>query len=246
MSVALQPGKIERPSFRDVAELNGRFAHSSAEEVLAWGAESYGSRLAIACSFSVEDIVLIDAAVRVDSEVRVFTLDTGRWHQETYDAMAAVRDFFGIEVEVLFPKGGAVEDLVRRKGPNSFYESIENRKECCKIRKVEPLRRVLQSADAWATGMRRGQSTTRSELQKVEMDMLNGGLLKLNPLADWTSEDVWRVVADRGLPYNRLHDSGYPSIGCAPCTRAVSEGGDERSGRWWWERPDDRECGLHK
>lgn len=242
-STTVEPARL---TFREITALAQRFEGASAEEVIGWGLERFDSRLAFASSFSVEDIVLIDLAVSIDPDVRVFTLDTGRLHQETYETIAAVREHFGVNVEILFPRGEAVEALVLEKGPNSFYASAENRKECCHIRKVEPLRRILRSVDAWATGMRREQSTTRSELRKVEMDMLNGGLVKLNPLADWSRDDVWKVIEERGLPYNPLHDRGFPSIGCAPCTRAVSPGEDERAGRWWWEMPDEKECGLHK
>lgn len=246
MTASPRTEDVIRFTLREVSELSARFAGAQAEEVLRWGLETFGRRLVVASSFSVEDIVLIDIASSIDSNVRVFTLDTGRLHQETYETIARVRERFGIEVEVMFPDRDAVERLVRSKGPNSFYESVANRKECCAIRKVEPLRRVLRTADAWVTGMRREQSTTRSELRKVELDMLQGGLIKLNPLSDWSMEDIWNVVREKGLPYNPLHDAGYPSIGCAPCTRAIETHEDERSGRWWWETPDDRECGLHK
>lgn len=234
-----------RFSFKEVAELSARFEGLPAREVLKWGLETFGSRLVVASSFSLEDIVLIDLAVAIDPAVRVFTLDTGRLHEETYAAIDAVRRRFGIELEVMFPDRHAVEELIATKGVNSFYESVENRKQCCQIRKVEPLRRVLGTADAWVTGMRRDQSVTRTGLGAVELDMLNGGLLKLNPLVDWSVRDVRRHVDENELPYNELTDRGFASIGCAPCTRAVKPSEDERAGRWWWERPDDKECGLH-
>lgn len=247
MTAALSPGAEPiRLSFREISSLNERFEGASAEDVVHWGLQTFGERLVVASSFSAEDIVLIDLAVSIHPGVRVFTLDTGRLHEETYETIEAVRRHFGVNVEVLFPDREAVEELVRENGPNSFYASIADRKECCHIRKVVPLRRFLRHADAWVTGMRKEQSTTRSELRMVEMDMLNGGLVKLNPLADWSRDDVWEVVRAKGLPYNPLHDQGYPSIGCAPCTRAIADGEDERAGRWWWEEPDGRECGLHK
>jgi len=246
MTAAPQDGPLPaRLSFQEVSELNARFEDASAETLLAWALEQFGERLVIASSFGVEDVVLIDHAVRVSRSVRVFTLDTGRLHQATYETLEQVRRHFGVEVEVYFPDHDAVERLVGQKGPNSFYESIENRKECCRIRKVEPLRRALSTADAWATGMRREQSTARQRLAKVEIDMLNGGLVKLNPLAAWTRDEVWDWVRRHDLPYNRLHDEGFASIGCAPCTRAVNAGEPERAGRWWWERTNDKECGLH-
>jgi phosphoadenosine phosphosulfate reductase len=242
LSQTVEPARY---SFKQVAELATRFDGAAASELLEWGLETFGSRLVLASSFSLEDIVLIDLAAQIDPGVRVFTLDTGRLPEETHVAMNAVREHFGIDLEVMFPDRDSVERLVSTKGPTSFRESVENRKECCQIRKVEPLRRALASADAWATGMRRDQSVTRQGLRAVELDMLNGGLLKLNPLAEWTSAQTRRHVADRGLPYNALVDLGYQSIGCAPCTRAVNPGEDERAGRWWWEKPDDKECGLH-
>ena len=234
-----------RYSFKEVAELASRLDGLPAHEVLKWGLETFGNRLVIASSFSLEDIVLIDLAVAIDPDVRVFTLDTGRLHEETYATMDAVRRRFGIELEVMFPEQHAVEELISTKGPHSFYESVDNRKECCRIRKVEPLRRVLATADAWVTGMRREQSVTRTDLRPLELDMMNGGMVKLNPLVDWTARDVRSHIQQHELPYNELFDRGFPSIGCAPCTRAVKPDEDERAGRWWWERPDDKECGLH-
>lgn len=235
-----------RYSFKEVGALADRLEGLPAREILAWALEKFGSRLVIASSFSLEDVVLIDIAATIDPEVRVFTLDTGRLHQETHDVIAAVRERLGVAVEVVAPKHRAVQRLVVAKGPNSFYASVENRKECCAIRKVEPLRRILGTADAWVTGLRRQQSVTRTALRPVELDMLNGGLLKLNPLLDWTTADVRAWVDERDLPYNVLFDRGFTSVGCAPCTRAVKPGEDERAGRWWWESPDSRECGLHK
>lgn len=246
MSAVLQDVGSTRYSFREAAQIAQRFDGATAEDVLRFGLQTFGSRLALASSFSLEDIVMIDLAVRIDPSVRVFTLDTGRLHQETYATIDRVREHFGIEIEVMFPDQAAVEALVTKKGPNSFYESIANRKECCAIRKVEPLRRALATVDAWATGMRRDQAVTRTRVQAVELDMLNGGILKLNPLVEWTAAAVREHIDRQRLPYNELVDRGFPSIGCAPCTRAVKPTEDERAGRWWWEDPDDKECGLHK
>ncbi len=246
MTALAKTAEPTRFSFKDVAELATRFDGLPAREVLKWGLDTFGRRLLVASSFSPEDIVLIDLAVQIDPAVRVFTLDTGRLHQETHEAIAAVRSHFGIDIETFLPSQTAVEQLVSAKGPNSFFESVENRKECCTIRKVAPLRRALSSADAWVTGMRREQSVTRTGLRPVELDMLNGGLLKLNPLVDWSAADIRGHIEARGLPRHALSDRGFPSIGCAPCTRAVKPGEDERAGRWWWEKPDDKECGLHK
>jgi phosphoadenosine phosphosulfate reductase len=159
--------------------------------------------------------------------------------------LEACRKRYGIEIEVYAPLAGSVQYLVSTKGPNSFYESVENRKECCFIRKVEPLNRALSGAGAWVTGLRRQQSVTRDNLPQIETDADHGGILKASPLADWTEEQVWEYVREHKVPYNRLHDQGFRSIGCAPCTRAVLAGEDLRAGRWWWESPEQKECGLH-
>jgi phosphoadenosine phosphosulfate reductase len=202
-------------------------------------------RLAIASSFGAEDVVLIDLLVSLEPRPRVFTLDTGRLPQETYDLMDQVGRRYGIEIEVFFPRAEAVESMVRTKGMNLFYESIENRTSCCHVRKVEPLGRALATLDGWVTGLRRDQIATRGETPKIAPDEQHGGIWKIAPIADWTRERVWAYIREHDLPYNALHDQGYPSIGCAPCTRAIQPGEDERAGRWWWELPEERECGIH-
>jgi phosphoadenosine phosphosulfate reductase len=221
------------------------FGGSPAEEIVAWAAQRFGDRLALACSFGAEDMVLLDMLSKVAPRTRVFVLDTGRLHQATYDLMERARERYGIQFVVHFPRTETVEQLVRVKGPNSFYESLENRKECCHIRKVEPLSRALAGLDAWFTGLRRGQSVTREDLEVAEIDGAHGGIWKINPLADWSEEQVWDYIRANNVPYHKLHDQGYPSIGCEPCTRAVLPGQDRRSGRWWWEDPAQKECGLH-
>ena len=176
---------------------------------------------------------------------RVFLLDTGRLNPETYQLVDRVRARYGCVVEVMFPATATVEAMVRDKGMNLFYESRESRTQCCGARKVEPLGRMLAGLDAWMTGLRRDQSPTRSAIAKVGRDAEHGGIVKVNPLADWTSEAVWEYIRANDVPYNPLHDRGYPSIGCAPCTRATRPGESIRAGRWWWEDSDTRECGLH-
>ncbi len=181
---------------------------------------------------------------------RVFLLDTGRLHQETYDLVARVRDRYDLVCDVLTPQTAALQELLRIKGPNSFYSSVENRKECCGIRKVEPLGRALSEASAWVTGLRRNQAATRAEVRTFEADtahLTKDGvpLLKINPLAAWTSERVREFVEQNDVPIHALHAQGFPSIGCAPCTRATQIGEDERAGRWWWEHEAQKECGLH-
>ncbi|HEX9442788.1 MAG TPA: phosphoadenylyl-sulfate reductase [Candidatus Binatia bacterium] len=226
---------------------NGKDLESlDAEGILKWAFEKYYPRLALACSFQAEESVLIDLMYRLrGSDFRIFSLDTGRLNQETYDCMDAMRERYGIQVEVYFPDAGRVEKMVRDNGLNLFYRSVESRKLCCDIRKVEPLNRALKNLDAWMTGLRREQAPTRTDLTKVEVDAGHGGMAKINPLIDWTYQQIWDYIKENNVPYNKLHDQGYPSIGCAPCTRAVQPGEDIRAGRWWWENPDTKECGLH-
>jgi phosphoadenosine phosphosulfate reductase len=215
-----------------------------AEKVLAWVERRFGARAAIASSFGAEDMVLIDLARTHAPGVRLFTLDTGRLPPETYEVMDVMRRRYGVEIETFFPERERVEALESSKGYFSFKESIEERKACCGIRKVEPLRRALAGREAWVTGLRREQSVTRTTVEVLEWDAPHG-LLKVSPLTRWSAREVWAYIKDQGVPYNALHDRGYPSIGCAPCTRAVKPYEDERAGRWWWESPENRECGLH-
>lgn len=243
-SLAIQ--RLHAPSM-DVADaLNTECAGMSAAELVKWAAVQFGHRLVVASSFGAEDVVLIDLAARAGVPVRIFTLDTGRLPQETYHVMDRLRERYDLTFEVILPDAAALAELLTAKGANSFYASVENRRECCAVRKVEPLQRVLRTADAWMTGLRREQAVTRFGLAKVEFDLVNGGKLKFNPLADWSNDDVWAWIREYDVPYNALHDQGFPSIGCAPCTRAVRAGEDVRAGRWWWETPEQKECGLHR
>jgi len=195
-------------------------------------------------SLGAEDMVLTDLIVKSGLPIEVFSLDTGRLPLETYDLMAAVQQHYGLKLKVYFPQSAAVESFVRANGINAFYESIELRKACCFARKVEPLRRALAGKKAWITGLRAEQAATRVGLPTREYDEGNQ-LEKFNPLADWSEKEVWTYIKQNAMPYNVLHDKFYPSIGCAPCTRAISMGEDVRSGRWWWESPELKECGLH-
>ncbi|CAB3895951.1 MULTISPECIES: phosphoadenylyl-sulfate reductase [Achromobacter] len=199
---------------------------------------------ALASSLAAEDMVLTHALYAGGSDLEVFTLDTGRLHAETLGVLDAVRERYGREVTVYRPDAGAVERHVAEHGAYAFYESVDLRRACCQIRKVEPLRRALAGRGAWITGQRRAQSTTRGELPLEEADA-TFGLHKFNPLAEWSEEEVWAVIRALDIPYNPLHDQGYPSIGCEPCTRAIRPGEDLRAGRWWWESSDSKECGLH-
>jgi thioredoxin-dependent adenylylsulfate APS reductase len=230
----------------NLAECSRDLEGSTATEIVSWALERFESRLSLACSFQAEGSVLIDLMHRVrGNDFRVFTLDTGRLNQETYDCMDAIRERYGVKIEVFFPEAGAVEKLVRENGMNLFYDSVDLRKSCCAVRKVEPLNRALKDLDAWMTGLRREQAVTRADVRKIEVDKDHGGIVKINPLVDWSHEEVWAYIRKNNVPYNRLHKQGYPSIGCAPCTRAVEPGEDLRAGRWWWENPNTKECGLH-
>lgn len=200
--------------------------------------------VAFATSFGAEDMVVLDLIARHAPAIGVFTLDTGRLPEETLALLDRARDRYGLPIEVHFPDTAKVEAFARAHGVNAFYASVELRKTCCAIRKTEPLARALAGKGAWVTGLRRAQAVTRSDLPFEEFDAVHG-LPKFNPLADWSEDDVWHYVRTHAVPYNPLHDRGYRSIGCAPCTRPVEPGEDIRAGRWWWESPEHKECGLH-
>jgi len=230
----------------NLAESSKDFEDLTTAEIVTWALERFSPRVGLACSFQAEESVLIDLMHRVrGADFRLFTLDTGRLNQETYDCMDAIRERYGVQIEVFFPEATGVEKMVRENGLNLFYNSVELRKLCCGIRKVEPLNRALKNLDAWMTGLRREQAVTRVDVRKVELDKDHGDIVKVNPLVDWSYDDVWDYIQRNNVPYNRLHKQGYPSIGCAPCTRAVKAGEDLRAGRWWWENPNTKECGLH-
>jgi phosphoadenosine phosphosulfate reductase len=224
-----------------LAPLSG-FESAGASEILAWAIGSYGDSFAIATSFQKEGMVIVDLASRITSDVRVFTIDTGRLPDETYRMLENVRQRYGIQVEVVFPEREDVEQLVTLHGPNLFYGSVQGRERCCGVRKVRPLERKLATLKAWASGLRREQSSTRANIPKVEK---NEERVKLNPLADWTAAEVDDYIHRHKVPLHPLYERGYTSIGCAPCTRAVEPGEDERAGRWWWELEAKKECGIH-
>lgn len=234
------------PTDAEVAELNRRFADAEPLPVIDYMLERFGDGATIAFS-GAEDVAVIDLAASTGRKFSVFTLDTGRLHPETYRFLDKVRARYGIEIQLMFPEYVALEALVRKKGLFSFYE--DGHHECCGIRKVEPLGRGLLGRSAWLSGQRRDQSPTRSSLERFEIDRghtgPNGPLLKSNPLAQWTLDDVWRYLRSVDAPTNELHERGFISIGCEPCTRAIRPGEHERAGRWWWEETTKRECGLH-
>ena len=222
------------------AELEGK----DAETVLRRAWETFGTSLVFATSLAAEDQVITDIIVRNRWPIPFVTLDTGRLFPESYELLAETERRYGIKIQVIFPDREAVEALVAEKGVNLFYESVENRKRCCQVRKVDPLKRALAPYAAWLCGIRREQSVTRAEVKVVENDAASG-LVKVNPLAEWSEPQVWGYIAARQVPYNPLHDRGFSSIGCACCTRAIKRTEDVRSGRWWWEQPEHKECGLH-
>ncbi|MFH1335340.1 MAG: phosphoadenylyl-sulfate reductase, partial [Candidatus Zixiibacteriota bacterium] len=192
-----------------------------------------------------EDVVLIDMVARISPQIPVFTLDTGRLPDATYEVMEKISEKYGLNIRPYYPLTEAVENLVAEHGPNLFYKSVGLRKLCCSVRKIEPLQRALEDLSAWICGLRRQQSVTRTQAKKVEKDGADDSIIKINPLADWTESQIWAYIKENEVPYNRLHDENYPSIGCQPCTRAVLPGEDIRAGRWWWENPETKECGLH-
>ena len=249
MALSSAPALVQKPAIQEVNRLirSGEMESWDAPQILTWALENFHPRLALSASFGApEGMVLLDMMHRLDATSRVFVLDTGRLAQATHDLIERVRDRYGKQVEVLFPRAEDVQEMVRGQGVNLFYESLEKRKLCCQVRKVEPMRRYLAKLDAYVTGLRRDQNVTRTDTPKVLSDQSYRGIIKLNPLADWTADEVWQYVRKYDVPVNRLHERGYPSVGCEPCTRAIAPGEDERAGRWWWENPDTKECGLHE
>lgn len=226
------------------ASKNTEFLERNPGEVLEYFLKEFPGKAALSSSLSYEDQVLTDMMVGIRKDARIFTLDTGRQFPETYELIDRTNMQYGISIEVFFPDFRKVQEMVREHGINLFYDSVELRHKCCEIRKIEPLKRALQGVDVWISGLRHSQSVTRAGMQMVEYDTADD-VLKLNPLILWSEEQVKQYVKENGVPYNRLHEKGFPSIGCQPCTRAVAPGDDIRSGRWWWEDPDHRECGLH-
>lgn len=216
----------------------------SISELLTELAKMFDGRIAFSTSLSWEDQVITHHIFSQNLPIRVFTLDTGRMFPETYSVLNSTRERYKKEIEVYFPQATSVQELVTKKGASSFYESLENRKECCFIRKVEPLNRALDGVDCWITGIRAEHSDNRKELSIVEFDEQRQ-IQKVNPLANWSLDDVKEEIKKHTIPYNILHDRGFVSIGCQPCTRAIKEGDDFRAGRWWWEESNKKECGLH-
>ena len=215
------------------------------EKVIEWTIEEFGQGAALCTSFQADGMVILDIAHRMGLELRVFTIDTGRLHAATYELIDRVRERYGIQVEVYSPDQDELAEFTTAFGMNPFYNSVDSRIACCEIRKSHPLNKVLSGLDAWITGVRKNQSQTRANVGKLEVDNPHGGIVKVNPLADWDEDRVWNYIKENDVPYSALYDQGYTSIGCAPCTRPLEPGEDSRAGRWWWEIGVDKECGIH-
>ncbi|MCT7640073.1 phosphoadenylyl-sulfate reductase [Aliarcobacter butzleri] len=228
----------------DLKNINKELENKTTIDIIAYFLDNF-KNVALSSSLAAEDQVLTDILLKKNKNASIFTLDTGRLHPETYDVMDATNLKYGIKIDVFFPDNENVQKLYKTQGVNGHYESIENRKNCCNIRKIEPLKRALKDVEVWVTGLRASQSVTRTDMPLVEWDE-NFNVIKVNPLINWSQEDVWDYIKTNKVPYNKLHDQGFPSIGCAPCTRAIKDGEDIRAGRWWWENPEHKECGLHK
>ncbi|MDR0744325.1 MAG: phosphoadenylyl-sulfate reductase [Tannerella sp.] len=228
-----------------ISRLNTLFGKKSPEDLLRYFLDKYGRRIALASSMGIEDQILTDMIVRIAPSARIFTIDTGRLFPETYSLIDKTRLTYNIPLEVFFPDSHAVESYVQANGINGFYETVDKRKACCHVRKIQPLLRALSTLDVWICGLRKEQSVTRTETQMVEWDEVNR-LIKINPLIHWTDQDLRDYLQKYNVPVNSLHRLNYPSIGCQPCTRSVEKGEDVRAGRWWWENPEHKECGLHR
>jgi thioredoxin-dependent adenylylsulfate APS reductase len=229
----------------EVGELSVLFDDKEPEEVIGWGIEQFGSKLALVTSFQAEGMVILDMATRIDPNIRVITIDTGRMHEETYTFTDRVRERYGLDIEVHVPDAKEVQQMVTKRGMNLFYRDVTSRLVCCQIRKVRPLLKALAGLNAWITGLRREQWASRVNIRKIELDHDHGAIVKLNPLADWTEEEVWDYIEKHNVPTHPLYEKNYVSLGCAPCTRPVQLGEDPRAGRWWWEKDAPKECGMH-
>jgi phosphoadenosine phosphosulfate reductase len=227
-----------------IERLNEAFKKQTSERVLHYFLGEFKGRIVLSSSLGAEDQVLTYMICQIDKGTRIFTLDTNRLFPETYELINHTNKAYGINIEIFSPDQRQVEEMVSKKGINLFYESVENRMECCRIRKIEPLKQALKGMEVWICGLRKDQSITRFNSKLLEWDETYN-LLTLNPLINWTDQQVWSYIKEHNIPYNPLHDKGFPSIGCEPCTRAILPGEEIRAGRWWWEQPEQRECGLH-
>ncbi len=222
-----------------------QLSRATPSEVLLWASGTFGNRLAFATSLGAEDQIITHLLAKVSPQIRIFTLDSGRLFPETYDLIDRTEAHYAVKIEVYSPNSEEVESMVREHGINLFYKSVDFRKLCCTVRKLHSLQRALSGADAWICGLRRDQAVTRQDIHVIEWDDQNQ-LVKINPLCSWSEKDAWDFIRANKVPYNPLHDQGFLSIGCSCCTRAVAPGEDIRAGRWWWESPEQKECGLHR
>jgi phosphoadenosine phosphosulfate reductase len=230
----------------EAGELSVEFEGVEPQELLAWALERFQPRIALSTAFQVDGVALLDMLAELTDEVRVFSVDTGRLPTETYTLIESLRERYPqMRLDLLAPDPRQLRRMVARNGPNLFYQSVEHRLVCCNIRKVQPLTKHLHGLDAWITGLRRDQWASRTDIRKIEIDHDHGAIVKLNPLAEWTEEEVWDYVREREVPTHPLYERGYTSIGCAPCTRAIAPGEAARDGRWWWETNAPKECGIH-
>jgi phosphoadenosine phosphosulfate reductase len=230
----------------EAGEVSVEFEGEEPETVLEWALERFSPRIALSTAFQIDGVALLDMAYRIDPEIQVFSVDTGRLPPETHELIDRLQERYpAMRLDLLAPNAEHLRRLVARKGVNLFYRSVEDRLLCCNLRKVQPLQRHLAGLDAWITGLRRDQWATRTNIRKVEIDHDHGAIVKLNPLAEWTEEEVWDYVREHDVPTHPLYERGYTSIGCAPCTRAIAPGEPTRSGRWWWEENAPKECGIH-
>jgi thioredoxin-dependent adenylylsulfate APS reductase len=230
----------------EAGELSVEFEGAEPQELLAWALERFSPRIALSTAFQIDGVALLDMAYELDPTVKVFTADTGRLPDETFELIDRIRDRYpGLQLELLRPETVHVASMVEKHGRDLFRQSVDLRLLCCHVRKVLPLTKHLATLDAWITGLRRDQWASRTDIRKVEIDHDHGAIVKLNPLAEWTEDEVWDYVRERDVPYHPLYDRGYTSIGCAPCTRAIGPGEAARDGRWWWETNAPKECGIH-
>jgi len=228
-----------------VAQWQQQLQDVHATDLLAWAAETFRGQIAFASSMGAEDQVLTQMIAAAELDIPIFTIDTGRLFPEVYDLIASTEAKYGLRIEVFYPDSKELEAIVRENGIDLYYKSIALRQSCCEVRKIHPLQRALRGKTAWICGLRKTQAVTRGAVRNIEWDKANQ-LVKINPLCDWAAEDIWQFIKANNIACNPLHDKGFPSIGCACCTRAVTAGEDIRKGRWWWEEPNKKECGLHR
>ncbi len=230
----------------EAGELSIEFEGEEPQVVLEWALKTFGSKIALSTSFQADSVALIDMAYEIEPNVRVFSVDTGRLPAETHELAERLRERYPLmNLEIISPNADEVGAMVTKHGPNLFQKQVDLRLLCCNVRKVRPLTKHLHGLDAWVTGLRRDQWASRTNIRKVEIDHDHGAIIKLNPLAEWTEEEVWDYIRERDVPYHSLYDRGFTSIGCAPCTRAIAPGEASRAGRWWWESNAPKECGIH-